>query len=179
MDLIVVKQDGTTYKLSEHDMKVIKFSKSFPEMNSPDDNFEDRDGFEDNGTFYVSRKLDAVIVFTARDRLDNPLVQNQIFRIFDSRESFYLIDDREPGKRWFAKCSSEFTPDQKNATFGTFDIAFKAQPYAESVGTTLDRFMFDSELWGIGQGLDEDVTEPDQSNVAKWSDIGTKKWSEL
>lgn len=168
MELIVERLTGERYITNENNMKVIKFNKGFPEMKHDTEEIENRDGFIDLGTVYGSRKMDAEVVFTARDRLDNPLIQNKIFRIFDSREPFFLIDDREPGKRWLVKCESSFTPDQRMATFGTFDIAFVGQPYAESVGTTLDPITTDSGLWQIGQGLiiDESIeyTHTDQAS---------------
>jgi hypothetical protein len=153
LDLIIERLNGDRYITNENNMKVIKFNKGFPEIKHDMETIENRDGFLDMGTVYETRKMDAEVVFTARDRLDNPLVQNKIFRIFDSREPFYLIDDREPGKRWLVKCESSFTPDQRMATFGTFDIAFVGQPYGESIGTTLDPKTFDADVWQIGQGL--------------------------
>jgi Phage tail protein len=40
------------------------------------------------------------------------------------------------------------------ANKGRFDVEFTTlSPFAESIGTTLDPFTFDAELWQIGQGL--------------------------
>jgi hypothetical protein len=96
---------------------------------------------------------------SAADSVDFALLRNEIFRIFAGAEAFYLIDSREPGKRWKVR-SNGFSVEQLTATKGRFDVDFTAQiPYAESIGTTLDPLTFDTDLWQIGQGLIDDGLE--------------------
>lgn len=177
MDLIIVRKDGTTYNTGDCGMKVLQFSIGSPTPKNITEDRDDRDGFDDLGTFYSDRKIKATLRYFSEDSPDNTLAQGEIFKMFDSRESFYLIDSRQKGKRWVAKCESSFIPEQRGASFGDIDISFIAQPYAESVGTTLDPMTFSVELWGVGMGLDESVATA--QSIIKWTDIGAKKWSEL
>ncbi|MBL2068802.1 phage tail family protein, partial [Klebsiella pneumoniae] len=88
------------------------------------------------------------------DMWDYALLRDEVFRIFDSREAFYIIDQRNPGKRSLVKYSSPYSIDQ-NWKYGFFEIDFVTVklPFAESIGKTTDPNTFDSNLWQIGQGL--------------------------
>lgn len=158
MNLIIKRLDGTEYDFSQYG-KVIDFQVHAPSPKHTTDEVEGRNGFVDMGTTYEGRSLSGSFQFYAVDGYDYALQRNEIFKMFYSREPFYLIDTREPAKRWLVKCDSSFNPEQLTAKAGEMDISFiSASPFSESIGTTLDPFTFDAELWQIGQGLTtEDV----------------------
>mgnify|MGYP001047288798 CR=1 FL=1 len=158
MDITIERLNGTQYKLSEHDITVNYFKVDSPSPRFYWEEIEGRDGLIDQGTEYGERKLYGDFEFVAADFLDFPLLRNEIFRMLDSREAFYLIDSREPGKRWLVK-SEGFSPDQLIANRGKFNTNFiSPSSFAESIGTTLDPLTFDAELWQTGQGLTLDET---------------------
>jgi hypothetical protein len=177
MNIIIERLDGTQYSLADYDISVRDFIVDSPSPRFYWETIENRDGVIDLGTDYDGRTLSGSFFMSANDFLDFPLLRNEIFKIFASKEPFYLIDDREPGKRWYIKANT-FSPKQV-ITLGEFDIEFfSPSAYAESIGTTLDPFTFDAELWQIGQGLNEDFTEV-REEPTTWFDIGYKKWSEI
>lgn len=156
MNLQVIRKDGTTYDLQSLGIKTLDFVVSSPEYRTVFEDVEGSDGAIDLGTTIAPRNLYASFYFEATDLLDYALLRNQIFNIFLSKESFYIIDEREPGKRWEVKCSSSFKPQQV-LNKGLFDLDFTcSKGYAESIGTTSDPMTFDSGLWQIGQGLSAD-----------------------
>jgi hypothetical protein len=91
----------------------------------------------------------------AFDKYDYPLLRNEVFRIFATKELFYFHEPNQK-RRWLVRASG-FDIERFSPRGGTFEIEFSSpSPYAESIGTTLDPFTFDAELWQIGQGLEAD-----------------------
>ncbi|MDV6367398.1 MULTISPECIES: phage tail family protein [Bacillus cereus group] len=145
---------GKKYVLEELGIMTRDFN---PQSPSPVHNFETvekRNGTIDRGTVYGQRTINCSFYFKAVDMWDYALLRDEVFRLFDSREAFYIIDQRNPGKRWLVKYSSPYSIEQ-NWKYGFFEIDFVTVklPFAESIGTTMDDFTFDSNLWQIGQGL--------------------------
>ncbi|KXI78609.1 phage tail protein [Bacillus cereus] len=146
--------NGKRYVLEELGIMTRDFN---PQSPSPVHNFEtveNRHGTIDRGTVYGQRTINCSFYFKAVDMWDYALLRDEVFRIFDSREAFYIIDRRNPGKRWLVKYSSPYSIEQ-NWKYGFFEIDFVTVklPFAESIGKTTDPNTFDSNLWQIGQGL--------------------------
>lgn len=173
---IVVRKDGTKYVLKDLGIRTKDFIVSSPSPRNYTEEIENRDGLYDAGTTIDARSITCIFKYTSVDMPDFPLLRNEVFKIFDTRESFYLIDSREPQKQWLVKCSNSY--DIKQAyVYGDFEIDFIAfKGYAESIGTTLNPLTFNEEVWQIGQGL---VVSKMEYGSATWKDIGHKNWSEL
>lgn len=158
MDLILVRKDGTIYNFADYNLSVIDFRIHAP---SPRFNFEvseGQDGVIDTGITFEERLMTASFEFNAVDFLDFNLLRNEIFKLFYSRELFYLIDNREPGKWWLVR-SNSYVPEQY-LTLGKFSLDFiSPSTYSRSIGTSLDPKTFDVELWQIGQGLNADEAQ--------------------
>lgn len=151
----VQRKDGTIYDLEQYGIRTKDFIVSAPSLRHVTEAIDGRDGMIDIETTEGARVITCLFRMRAADMADFPLLRNGIFRIFRSKESFYLIDRREPGKRWEVKCQDAYVLEQKYV-YGDFTISFVCfKGYAESVGTTLDPLTFDAELWQIGQGLTE------------------------
>jgi hypothetical protein len=102
----------------------------------------------------------------AVDNLDYPMLRDEVFRIFDSMEAFYLLPDESPGKRILVKYNSAYSMS-RSAAVGEFNLTFaSASAYFESIGTTLDQLTFDTQVWQTGQGLTLDETMYTQSTSA-------------
>ncbi|PFP97685.1 phage tail protein [Bacillus cereus] len=150
---IVQRLDGKVYKLEEIGIITRDFNPSSPSPKHNTEEVDGRHGAIDLGTVYEPRKINCSFYLKAYDMWDYALLRDEVFKIFDSRQPFYIIDARNPGKRWSVKCNSSYDIEQQRI-YGFFDIEFIAfSPFAESIGTTLSPLTFDSELWQIGQGL--------------------------
>jgi Phage tail protein len=151
-------KDGSVYDMATLGLLVRRFTVHSPSPRHVTDIIEGRDGQIDLGTTYAGRKISADISMFAADLTDFALLRNEVFRVFDSRNSFYVIADSEPGKRWLVKVDGDYAVDQIGS-YGTFSITFTSPlAYSESVGTTLDPFTFESEVWQTGGGLPLDET---------------------
>lgn len=146
-------KNGTQYDMATLGLLVRRFTVHSPTPRHVTDEIEGRDGHIDLGTTYAGRKISADISMFGADVPDFALFRNEIFRIFDSRDSFYVIADSEPGKRWLVKVDGDYSIDQMGS-YGEFSINFtSASAYSESIGTTLDPLTFEAEVWQTGGGI--------------------------
>lgn len=152
----IFDMSGNETILADYGLICLSF---IPESLSPEFFEEDADGVDGKitlGTRILPRTLTTRFHLKAFDHVDYQLVRDEIYKIFDPRKEIFIIDNRQPGKRWKAKVNGAFRPEYINPKTGKFDLEFVSnQPFAESVGTTLDPFNFDTEKWQIGQGLSE------------------------
>ncbi|WP_242305802.1 phage tail family protein [Bacillus cereus group sp. BfR-BA-01451] len=151
--LIIQKLDGKVYNLLDYDIRVLDYTLSSSNFVTTYEEVEGYDGAIPIRTNGKQRMSQANCFFMARDSYDYVLLRNEIFKIFASKEYFYLIDVREPGIRSYVRAQS-FDPQQVISKAGMFQVTFESpRTYRESVGKTTDPFTFDSNLWQIGQGL--------------------------
>jgi hypothetical protein len=137
MNLIIERLDGTRYSFEDYG-KVLDFYPDSPYSSTEVVTIEGRAGALDLGTTHGYRTLRGSFYIRSYDALDFPRLRNELFRVFNSQEEFFLIDSREPQKRWKVKCDGSFTIDQLVFNKGKFDADFISYyPYAESVGTSL------------------------------------------
>lgn len=134
--LTVIRKSGEVFRLADFGIKTINFTVNAPEVRPEYDTPDGADGLIDLGATYGERTMAGEFFMTAADVDDYANLRNQVFRIFASREPFYLIDEREPSKRWLVRAGG-FSPNQVRH-HGRFSIAFTSpSAFAESVNTTL------------------------------------------
>jgi phage-related protein len=152
--MIIERLDGTILETEQYGIKLLTYSISSPSVRVVTEEIDGRDGYVEVDTTYDGRKIRASFFMQAVDRHDFPLLRNEVFRIFSTKELFYFHEPNQK-RRWLVR-SNGFEIEKYPPRIGSFEIEFSSpSPYAESVGTTLDPFTFDSELWQIGQGLIE------------------------
>lgn len=171
--------DGVKYDLKEIGLIPLSFIIDSPTPLHMFEEVEGRNGFIDLGTTYSGRTMRVNFLMKAIDFYDYSLLRSKVFDIFQTKKYFYLVNTEEYAKRWKVKVSDTFTPERLTTKDSNFEIEFiSSSPFSESIGTTTDPFLFTVELWQIGQGLTDEMTEV-RTEPATWFDIGQKKWSEL
>lgn len=171
MGLKVIRLDGKTYDLSYVNGSLISFDVKPPEFKTEpfEEGIETMDGGLDIGAFYKGRQISCEIQIKAYDELDYPLVRNKVFQMFDSRQPFYIIDDREPTKQWLVRASYDM--EQLIFDRGKLDITFKsANVHAESVWTTENGLDSGTGLIGFGMGWDTGKIEQAKYNFTVTND---------
>ncbi|MED3716029.1 phage tail family protein [Geobacillus thermodenitrificans] len=150
--MIIERLNGTIIDTEQYGIKLLTHSISSPSPRVITEEIEGRDGYIELGTTFDGRKIRASFFMHAVDRHDFPLLRNEVFRIFSTKELFYFHEPDQK-RRWLVRANG-FEIEKYPPRIGTFEIEFSSpSPYAESIGTTLDPFTFDAELWQIGQGL--------------------------
>jgi hypothetical protein len=136
LNLIIEKKNGERIDLAESGIKTLDFVIDSLNPLHETETIEGADGVIDLGTTFGPRKMQGSFFFDAEDVSEYSVKRNEVFRVFLTRESVYVIDDREPEKRWLVKASG-FSPNQITK-YGFFEVEFGAfLPYAESIETTL------------------------------------------
>lgn len=137
IDVILEGLDGTRYSFKEYGIGVRDFVVSSPYYATSYESVEGMDGQIDAGTVLGYRNIKMILYFVA-DAFENyALKRDEVFRILDSRQPFYLIESRNPYKRWKVKIDANFTPEQFR-NLGMFEVnCISASSFAESLGSTL------------------------------------------
>lgn len=139
--------DGIKHDLSSYGIKPLKLEIESLSPVTVTEVIEGRDGHLDLGTTFEGRQLKAYFALIGKNSFDYYFARNAAFRLFNARSCFYLIDKREPYKRWKVKTSSSFTPSKINFRTSTFELAlFSPSPYSESTSTTLNPSYTDGYL---------------------------------
>lgn len=140
----IVTLDGETYDMQDYGIIIESFNPLPPEFESYTETIPFRDGFLDYGGQYRGRTINVVGGFKAKDGQDYRQMRNKVFRLFDARKWFYVINDAEPNRRWLVRTESDYSLERLSDIMAKFSInLISKSPYAESVGTTLSPASFD------------------------------------
>lgn len=113
------------------------------------------DGVADRGTTYGPREMRASFLIRANDKYEYALMETEINRLFDTKEAFSIIDEDNPGRRWKNIKRSgkiEFERDGEKTGIVTIQM-ISFSPYAQSIGSLLDPYIFENGLWQFGMNI--------------------------
>ncbi|WP_121605512.1 distal tail protein Dit [Virgibacillus sp. Bac332] len=160
---IIQRLDGKTYDLKKLGIRTKDFIISSPSYEHATETVAGRPGAIDMGSTFGPREITCEYKAIAYDTADFPLMRDEIFRMFRSDEAFYLIEKREPGKRWLVKVSNTFQLEQAYV-YGDFSVTFICNKgFAESIATTATPYEWDVDMWQWGMGLDWDNHQYDHT----------------
>lgn len=147
--LIIERLDGTKYDLAKLDIWVLQFEPPSPSYQHNVVSVG-KYGQRLAGTTTSQRQIPFECDVFASDDLTIVMKRNQLFRIFDSMEPFYVIDMRLPTIRWKVIADQQPFNLYENYHMGG-DISFNLNcidGYAESVDSTLN--INDLSKWSLG-----------------------------
>lgn len=151
MNLIIERLNGTQYSFADYGIKTLDFVIDSPEPRISTEEGEGLDGYIDLGATFGPRTMAGEFVLNAGTTDEFATARNAVFRLLMSRERFYLMDEREPNRRWLVRVSSRFSLEQIRH-YGMFAVDFVShQAYAESVSENRDTFTSTTfRLWNDG-----------------------------
>jgi phage-related protein len=153
MELTIQRIDGTLYNLADYGMQTLDFQVDAPVPRIQSEEIDGRDGLIVTDATYEGRSMRASFYVRVEEGGEFALRRNEIYRMFASREAFYVIDSREPNKRWLVR-SNGFSIDQLASNKGRFNIEFTSPSvYAESMLTTLDPSVAAAQFTNYGSRL--------------------------
>jgi Phage tail protein len=118
------------------------------------------------GTTLDGRAMRVSFYIIAYDIYDYYLTRNAVYRLFNGLDFIYIVDRREPGKRWAkVRVNSSYEMTKVNPVTSTFEIEFMSDyAFSESIGTTGDSFTDDDDvIWQYGQGLPDELVSYEQT----------------
>lgn len=174
--LIVEREGRDPIRLDEElDLIFLSFDTGAPEPNTVTSEIVGMDGVIDKGTTYGPREMGAKFMITTYDKFDYSLLQDELFRIFDSKKPFSIIDEDRPGRRWEnVKLNGKIEFERSGARVGIITIPLISfSPYAVSIGSSLDDFSFDTEKFQVGMNIPaEDISFVHSTNTFSIWNIG-------
>lgn len=178
----IQRLDGELLDLDKAGLRTKDFVVSSPSYAHETEKIEGFNGVIDLETTIDPREITVAFRFIANDWMDFGLMRDEVFKLFRSKESFYLIEKRNKGKRWLVKVNDSFQIPQRGM-FGDFEMSFMGlKGVSESIGTTKDihenGIDANDELWGFGMGLIDEMAEHEEL-PATWFYVGGKKWSDF
>jgi hypothetical protein len=137
--MILETLDGIQHRLSDYGLNLLTFTIESLSLQNETEIIDGRDGHIDIDTRFVGRSMRASFFMESDTAMDYYLKRNDVYRLFGSRQYFYLMDPKEPKRRWKVKTSATFTPVKINSIASKLDVEFLSpSPYAESVSSTLN-----------------------------------------
>jgi phage-related protein len=138
MELSIQRLNDVSYYLTDYGISTLDFQVDAPSPRPISEIIEGRDGVVDLGATYDARQMRGSFFMKTEEDVEFTALRNDIFRIFAGREQFYLIDSREPNRRWLVRTNG-FSVEQIVATKGRFEVDFTAaRPYAESIAKSIE-----------------------------------------
>lgn len=156
--MTLIQKGDTIYDLKDYGIRTRDLIISSPVPINSLSRVDGSIGVLDNGTTFAERPITSYYRAQSKDIVDFSLLRDEIFNLFRSSESFYLIEKRIPGKRWLVKVAKPYAIPQNNI-FGNFDIELiSLLGISESISTTQEieqsgGITYDRELWSYGMGL--------------------------
>lgn len=130
--MIIERLDGTIIETEQYGIKLLTHSISSPSVRVVTEEIDGRDGYVEIDTTYDGRKIRASFFMHAADRQDFPLLRNEVFRIFSTKELFYFHEPNQK-RRWLVR-SNGFEIEKYPPRVGTFEIEFSSpSPFGESI----------------------------------------------
>ncbi len=158
MKLTIIK-NGLTINPSDYGLTCLEFQKQSVSHNHFTETIDQRDGVIHTGTSFGARELQATFIQRAETRLSRQLLIDEFYVLMATKEPIYIIDSRQPSKRWEVLVNSVYEPQYLGSKYSKFEVSFLSpSPYCQSVGTTLDDFTFASDLWQVGMSLPSNQT---------------------
>lgn len=157
--MIIELLDGTRYDIEDYSLKRLYHRIPSVGVEHSTDSVEGRDGDIFIETRFNNRVISVELLYIARDIFDYYLLRDEINGLFARKETFYIIFKKEPYKRWKVRLATPFETEP-HPHMRSFTVEFiTVQPFAESVGTSLElaEQNFDSGLWGFGSRIDVDI----------------------
>src|SRR5690625_4219481 len=107
MDVEITKANGSSYRLSDHDVVVRDFVVSSIEMSPSYSEVDGRHGRLDMGATYGSRTIRLPFYLDAHDLPDVALLRDKLFELVTDVEPFYIREMRRPKYASMHFCDGE------------------------------------------------------------------------
>ncbi|WP_028392721.1 phage tail domain-containing protein [Bacillus cihuensis] len=154
--MILLELNGNKIDLKAFGITPLKLIIDSLSPRNESETVEGMDGHIDLETTYDGRTMSASFFIRSAEDYNYSQLQSLVYRLFNGKTYFYVIDDKELHKRWKVRSAEKYTVEKLSWNAGTFTINLVSpSPYAESLGTTLRPGISDY-YFGVGKGkIDE------------------------
>nr|DAK01504.1 MAG TPA: distal tail protein [Caudoviricetes sp.] len=131
----------------------IEFERKAPQLNVEYQEFSGSNGSREVNSSFKPFTIEVKLFVEFKNMYDYQLKETELYAFISEKDSYFILTDREPGKRYLVHPSS-IDLEELGLRYATYSISFTAfKGCSESLSTTLSEFSL-SEEWQFSQNLE-------------------------
>ncbi|WP_251868270.1 phage tail domain-containing protein, partial [Enterococcus malodoratus] len=131
----------------------IRFERKAPQLNVNYQEFSGSNGSREVDSSFKPFSIEAKLFVEFKNMYDYQLKETELYAFLFDDNNYYIVTDREPGKRYLVRPNSVDLEDL-GIRYATYSVAFNVfRGCSESLSTTLSEFSL-SEEWQFSQNLE-------------------------
>lgn len=131
----------------------IGFERKAPQLNVNYQEFSGSNGSREVDSSFKPFNIEAKLFVEFKNMYDYQLKETELYAFISEKDSYFILTDREPGKRYLVHPSS-IDLEEIGIRYATYNIVFDAfKGCSESLSTTLSEFSLSDE-WQFSQNLE-------------------------
>ncbi len=136
----------------------IEFERKAPQLNVEYQEFSGSNGSREVNSSFKPFNIEVKLFVEFKNMFDYQLKETELYAFLSEKDSYFIMTDREPGKRYLVHPSS-IDLEEIGIRYATYNIVFNAfKGCSESLSTTLSEFSL-SEEWQFSQNLEAEDYE--------------------
>ena len=133
--------------------KCIEFERKAPQLNVEYQEFSGSNGSREVNSSFKPFTIEVKLFVEFKNMFDYQLKETELYAFLSEKDSYFIMTDREPGKRYLVHPSS-IDLEEIGIRYATYNIVFNAfKGCSESLSTTLSEFSLSDE-WQFSQNLE-------------------------
>ncbi|MDT2398693.1 phage tail family protein [Enterococcus avium] len=133
--------------------KCIEFERKAPQLNVEYQEFSGSNGSREVNSSFKPFTIEVKLFVEFKNMFDYQLKETELYAFLSEKDSYFIMTDREPGKRYLVHPSS-IDLEEIGIRYATYNIVFNAfKGCSESLSTTLSEFSLSNE-WQFSQNLE-------------------------
>lgn len=134
-------------------VECIEFERKAPALNVEYQEFSGSNGSREVNSSFKSFIIEVKLFMEFKNMYDYQLKETELYAFLFDDNNYYIVTDREPGKRYLVRPNSVDLEDL-GIRYATYSVAFNVfRGCSESLSTTLSEFSLDDE-WQFSQNLE-------------------------
>lgn len=131
----------------------IGFERKAPQLNVNYQEFSGSNGSREVDSSFKPFNIEVKLFVEFKNMYDYQLKETELYAFLSEKDSYFIMTDREPGKRYLIHPSS-IDLEEIGIRYATYNIVFNAfKGCSESLSTTLSEFSLSDE-WQFSQNLE-------------------------
>lgn len=131
----------------------IEFERKAPQLNVEYQEFSGSNGSREVNSSFKPFNIEVKLFVEFKNMFDYQLKETELYAFLSEKDSYFIMTDREPGKRYLVHPSS-IDLEEIGIRYATYNIVFNAfKGCSESLSTTLSEFSLSNE-WQFSQNLE-------------------------
>lgn len=153
IDLRFIKNEKLLSLKEMLNIECIEFKRDAPNLNVEYEDFSGSNGSREVTSSFKSFNIEVKLLMEFDTMYNYQLKETELYSFISDNNSYYILTNREPGKRYKVHASS-IKLDEIGLRYATYSITFNVfSGCGESLSTTLSEFSLNEE-WQFSQGLE-------------------------